>query len=454
MTPAFARPTLLRIPCSLTLWLSLATLLNLLSVPPGPLLAQDAKPTERVYKHPQADVEKALEDLQAYETARLPVLAGFVSAKANTLKDYGNPHYQFQIDLVSQGYGHTLVQVKALITAWYVGAAATHSQYAQIPSNGRLEEELLDRLSVYLEKGNKGNNEPSSAPAPAPTSPEVTASSNSRPPINPASYVQPRPASPPADPPADAVAPSAAAPGPASSDPARLASQIASLHSELQAVEQKERQSQAQIADLENVVRSRQRITDFAIAKKAQTPVFAEPSVLSKVLFRADPEDEFEVVEARNGWIRVRLEDTEQAWLPISEVEQPGDSSVSDDLGVKNFSAVNEVIQPFTGQWPVLNGKSALFVLAQPRGAIAGDTLGKSQLEFASHTFLEGYRAAIHSQQNLAGVVVVFAGDKPGVAAATLTEIRQWQEGRVSDKVFFSHCSFDPPESFRDGPTR
>ena len=414
------------------------------------LPAQETTSTERVYKHDQAEVEKALEELQAYDTARLPLLAGFVNAKANTLKDYGNPHYQFLIELIPQGGDHTLVQVKAQITAWYVGSATTpHPQYVQIPSNGRLEEELLDRLSVYLGKDNsQAPTDPGPLPkaVPIPTTPVPTASV-SRASVSPVNFFTPSPVKEPAAPATDAVVvPSA----PKSSDPATLASQIATAQSELKEVEQKEHLTQQQISELDDIAKTRQHIGDFAIAKRTPSPVYAEPSVLSKVVFRADAEDEFEVTEARNSWAHIRLDAVSQGWIPFSELEMPGDSAVSDDLGVKNFLAANEMIQTFTGDWPVLKGKPALFVLAQPRNAISQDTLGKSQLEFASHTFLEGYRAAVHSEQPVSGVVVIFAGDKPGVAAATLPAIKQWQEGAVTDQAFFSHCSFDPPGSFRD----
>jgi hypothetical protein len=443
MTPASVRLQNLGKPGRLGYWLVVAGLFYLLvSVPVGPpAMAQEPKVPERVFNYAQADVEKALESLQAYETARLPVLAGFVNAKADTLKDYDNPHYQFQIELMSQGSGHTLVQIKAEITAWYAGAVSTRPQYVLMPSNGRLEEEMLDRLSVFLEHGTKQS--PFQAdPLPATSRPPM--------PMNPPSSVSPQPASGFPTAPADSVTP---LPNYKDGDPEKLAREIATVQSELKAVEQKERQSQQQIAELDGVAKSRQRITDFAIAKNSKILVFEQPSALSKILFHAEAEDEFEVTEAREGWVRVRLDNAGQAWLRISDLELPGESNVTDDFGRKNFSVANEVIQTFTGEWPVLKGKSALFVLAEPKGAISEDTLGKSQLEFAGHTFLEGYRAATHSQQTVAGVVVVFSGDKPGVAAATLPEIRQWQEGRVSDQVFFARCSLDPPSSFRDTST-
>jgi hypothetical protein len=416
----------------------------------GPsLIAQETKPTERVYNCSQRDVEKALEDLKAYDVGRLPVLAGFVNAKANTLKDYGNPHYQFQIEVIGQGSDHTLVQVSAKITAWYTAADAARSQYALIPSSGRLEEDLLDRLSVFLGSGNN-QQPPEAAPLAAATG-QATMSSKPSPSTQLINLMPPGPSSGPVPAHEDAVAPP---PNLRSPEPAKLAAEIAAAKSELEAVEQKERRSQNQIAEFESVGHSRQHIADYAIPKKAQTPVFSLASEVSKVLFYADAEDEFEVFEAREGWVHVRLENDAQGWLRIPELELPGDRDVPDELDAKNFSAANEVIQTFTGEWPVLKGKSALFVLAQPKDAISRDILGNSQLEFATHTFVEGYRAATHSQQTIDGVVVVFMGEKPGVAAATLPEIQRWQEGKVSDKLFFDRCSFDPPDSFRDASKR
>jgi hypothetical protein len=415
-------------------WFLVAALLSLFAAPFEPVAtAQEPKPTERVYNHPQYEVEKALEDMHAYESARLPVLAGFVNAKANTLRDYGNPHYQFEIDVIGQGSDHTLVQVSAKITAWYSANETTRSQYALIPSNGRLEEDLLDHLSVFLETGSSQHS-PEQDPIPA-TAPVTMASKPSLPATKAPNLLQP-------DPPNKAATAAGAFPAAdpilISARPATLASTIAATQSELEAVEQKEQESQKQIEELDTIARSRQHIVDFAIAKKAQTPVFSEATEISKVLFYVDSEDEFEVTEAREGWVHVRLENGALGWLRISELELPGQPDVSDEYGAKNFSAANEVIQPFTGEWAPLKGKTALFVLAQPKGTISTDLLAQSQLEFAT--------------QAIDGVVVVFAGDKQGVAAATLPEIRRWQEGRITDKLFFEHCSFDPPGSFHNNP--
>ena len=120
--------------------------------------AQDADSTDRVYKHRKAEVEEALQALKAYATNRLPVLDGFVNANASTIAKLENPHYQLRIEIESQGPNQTLVSVSAKITAWNAEEDPSRSQYVVIPSNGRLEQDMLDRLSVLLEKGNADSN--------------------------------------------------------------------------------------------------------------------------------------------------------------------------------------------------------------------------------------------------------------------------------------------------------
>jgi hypothetical protein len=140
-----------------------------------PAVTQDAGPGERVYKHSQVEVEQALQALQAYATNRLPVLDGFANANAGTLAKFENPHYQFRIDVELQGPAQTLVSITSKITAWAADADAAHSRYVVIPSNGRLEQDMLDRLSVYLEKGNAPQSRepredfPKSSAAPVPS---------------------------------------------------------------------------------------------------------------------------------------------------------------------------------------------------------------------------------------------------------------------------------------------
>jgi hypothetical protein len=388
-------------------------------------MAQQTDAVERVYEHPQVEVERALQDLQAYATNRLPVLDGFVKANASTLDNFENPHYQFHIEIFPQGATQVLVQVTAKITAWYADADPAHSQYTLIPSNGRLEQDLLDRLSIYLEKGNPRALSSSATGLPANSGPASDAPDST-----------------------PKAAGAQTTPAPAAVALEDIAARIAATQAARQATELNERKLQQQISELEANSRSQRYLKNLAVIHSAETPIFEQADETSKILFRADPEDEFEVVQARGGWVQVLLENAAEGWVRASQLQPNSEVDDAEDTGAANFTTPNQEIKPFSGEWAALKGKQALFVFAKPTRAIPEDMLGKSQLDFSKHVFTEGYRAAAHSDQNFSGVVVVFLGVKGGVASATLTDIKRWRDGVLPDKQFLARCSFDPPESF------
>jgi hypothetical protein len=431
--------------------------------------AQDADSTDRIYKHGKVEVEEALQALNAYETNRLPVLEGFVNANASTIAKLENPHYQLRIEIESQGPNQTLVSIIAKITAWSASEDAVRSQYVVIPSNGRLEQDMLDRLSVFLENGNaeRGVNrsgEPrggSTTNRPAAPQEDSVASSASPPGVStsgrgphssshsPSAGAQLSESSP--------VDPASAAPSPSSAsrvnsaDPSALAGEIASIRAERQAAEMNQRKLQQQISELEVNAGAQKFISNLAVIKTPQASIFQQDDDTSKVLFRADPEDEFEVINVKENWVHVRLENGADGWVRAAQLQRPQEVDDTEDAAAAvNFSTPNQEIKPFAGDWTPLKGKPSLFVFAQPNRAIPSAILGQSQFAFAKHIFTEGYREAVHSEQPMSGVVVVFLGAKGGVAAATLADIRRWRDGVIIDKVFFERCSFDPPESFRD----
>jgi len=214
-----------------------------------------------------------------------------------------------------------------------------------------------------------------------------------------------------------------------------------------------QRKLQQQVSELEANSSAQKFLSNLAVIKTPQTPVFQQDDDTSKVLFRADPEDEFEVINVKDAWFHVRLENGAEGWIRTAQLQPPQEVDDAEDAAAAlNFATPNQEIKPFAGDWVPLKGKPSLFVFAQPNRAIPNAILGQSQFAFAKHIFTEGYREAMHSEQPMSGVVVVFLGDKGGVAAATLADIRRWRTGAISDKVFFERCSFDPPESFRDAP--
>ena len=426
--------------------------------------AQEADSTDRVYKHRKAEVEEALQALKAYATNRLPVLDGFVNANASTIAKLENPHYQLRIEIESQGPNQTLVAVSAKITAWNAEEDPSRSQYVVIPSNGRLEQDMLDRLSVLLEKGNIGRGGDRSGGA-SPDRSDTSAPDSASSPASPTPPVAPGGSAPPSShsplpgtsleeastSPASPLPPSRSVSPANLGDPAALASEIASVRAQRQAVEMDQRKLQQQLSELEANASSQKFLSNLAVIKTPQASVFQLDDDTSKVLFRADPEDEFEVLNVKGTWVHVRLENGAEGWIRGAQLQPPQEVDDTEDAAAAvNFSTPNQEIKPFAGDWTPLKGKPSLFVFAQPNRAIPTAILGQSQFAFAKHIFTEGYREAMHSEQPMSGVVVVFLGDKGGVAAATLVDIRRWRDGAITDKVFFERCSFDPPESFRD----
>ncbi len=404
-------------------------------------------PVERSYAHPVDEVQRALQELDVDATGRLPFLDGFVSASANSLDRLENPRYVLRSDVVRVGPAETIVRISAKVTAWYQSADASHSEYRAIPSNGRLESDFFDRLSARLD------------PTPDP-------------------HADIRP-----DAPSAGVAHAAGAnPSNKASD---LTTQIEAMRAQRKAREATVSDLNAQIEKLQVAASERTNQTGLAAISRAHTPVFEKADETSRILLHANAQDEFSVIDVRGGeagtagaWVHVQLENGKQGWLRAGQLEtaadaaeasaaMPGQSTDSaadlapdrtiDQTGARtshasaaHFAPSSEEIKTFSGDWAALKGKPVLFVFAQPNGPLSGDALVHSQLAFAKQTFELGLNEAVHSQESLAGVVVVFLGPKGGIAAATLPDIRRWRDGIISDKLFLARCSLDPATSFHD----
>jgi hypothetical protein len=105
-----------------------------------------AVPYARAFPKSAEDVETALKDLQAHSGQKLPIVDGFVATGDKPLSQYERAFYQFSIDVLPGTSGGTIVRVAAKITAWYADKDPAKSGYQVLPSNGRLELDLLDRL--------------------------------------------------------------------------------------------------------------------------------------------------------------------------------------------------------------------------------------------------------------------------------------------------------------------
>ena len=410
-------------------------------------------PVERSYPHPLDEVQRALQVLDVDATSRLPFLDGFVSARANSLDHLENPRYILRYDVVRVGPTESIVRISAKITAWYQSADASHSEYRAIPSNGRLESDFLDRLSARLDPTPNAHAESYADPPAAANQPAQTG---------------------PATPTNTSATRAAGVKG--SNNDADLAMQIEATRAQRKVSEATARDLNTQIERLQAAARERTNQTGLAIIRLAHTPVFEKADETSRILLHANAQDEFSVVDIRGSeasaagtWIHVQLENGKQGWLRADHLETAADAAEAaaamhrplpdsagdaEDresvAGAAHFAPASEEIKTFSGDWAALKGKPVLFVFAQPNLPLSGDALVRSQLAFAKQSFEIGLNEATHSQETLAGVVVVFLGPKGGVAAATLPDIRRWRDGILSDKLFLARCSLDPATSFRD----
>src|SRR6202035_2296374 len=115
----------------------------------GASAAQSA-PYERTFSQSKAAVEKTLKQLQASASGRLPTLDGFTRPGDRPLDRFQRGYYQCAVQVISTASGGATVRVSAKITAWYADPASAKSGYQEVPSNGRLETDFLDRLEDAL----------------------------------------------------------------------------------------------------------------------------------------------------------------------------------------------------------------------------------------------------------------------------------------------------------------
>ena len=391
----------------------------------GSALAQNA-PAERRFQASRTQVEKALQDMHAELSGRLPILEGFVVPGDRPLEKYRRGYYQYVVSVKDGGTNQVSVQVQAKITAWYADDNTSKAGYRVLVSNGRLESDLLDRLQEQL---------PQAAAADA--GPVTT----------------------------EAKRPSAGASEPAT---AKIRGNIAALNSQTAArlpsraessaiaKEQSDEHLQELLREeksLEEILQNQARPNNLVAIKKNQTPVYARPVETSKVLFLADAEDEFQEVEESGLWVHVQVSGIARGWIQRSQVELPGDAVAGSPVDEKSgdkvlFRQTREETAVFPGDWEPLRGKQVKIVWVQPSGMEKTDQ--DSRRNFAKRIFRTQYPELTKILPSVAGLVVVFDSQDGGMAAATLATLQQWQAGHLTDDAFWKRCWLDPADAFKE----
>ena len=446
------------------LWTTLLLLTATASLNAPKLFAQtsaDASAAERTFPQSKAAVEKALKAMQANLAGHLPALEGFAQPADRGLENYQRAYYQATVQISSTAAG-SMVQVSAKVTAWYNDPAGTHSGYQLLPSNGRLEADLLDQLEEQLARNSPAKPEPA---APVPTQASVTSAANAPT----AQYPFPTASIPSLE--AEARASARVTVSPPNIDK----TDIDKSRSDRSAIDKSSSALRAEADSLEEAVKNIAHPANLVAIKKSGTPVVLTPSLTAKPQFMASLHDEFELLDFNQDWVHVRVSGLSRGWIWRNSVEMPNGipdtqavSALPQPAAADLFRVSREETAPFPGDWEPLRGKTVKILSVEPVDENAKDAgakapeaqapgaraLGekvpgaKSRLEYAKFLLDQNYSEMTANPQGLAGIVLIFDSADGGMIAATLPALLQWRAGTLSDSALWHNCFFDPPEIF------
>ncbi len=396
-------------------------------------------PAERTFPQSKTAVETASRQLQSSAAGHLPVLDGFVIPGNQPLERFQRGYYQCTVQVNSTASGGSVVRVSAKITAWYADQVSSKSGYQVLPSNGRLESDYLDRLANTL-------SEKSSSPAaalPANRPPKTETKDASVPAIS-----APAPELP--------SAPSFKMSVPPTDQSMLLATKKAAPDPHLEELDREAR-------NLEEILRNQSHPNNLVVVKASGTPVLASPIEGAKVLFLAEAEDEFEMLDTNASWVHVRISGLSRGWIRHSALELP-ESSASEDTRPEvpsrppaatnkaPFQIESEQIASFPANWAPLRGNTVMIVSVQKTADSTADAGLQSKLGFAKSIFEKEYAELVQTSSTAAGIVLIFDSSDGGMLAVTLPVLKQWRAGTLSDEALWRRCYFDPPEMFSDTP--
>jgi len=392
-----------------------------------------AVPYARSFSKSAEEVEGALKDLQAYSGQKLPIVDGFVATGDKPLNQYERAFYQFSIDVLPGTAGGTIVRVTAKITAWYADKDPAKSGYQLLPSNGRLELDLLDRLEEKF--GVK------------------TASSMARALSN-STISAPKPK-------LDlGVVPGVQIP-PATTTSAKSGGstdELGSLRSNREAEEKHMRELNAELQSLQEIKKNQAHPLNLVVVKKAGAPVLAKPAEGARVLFNAAAEDEFEFIDTEGEWIHVQISGPSRGYIRRNNLELPefiatrlnSQDATAPVEKAAAFRIVREENSPFPGDWEPLKGKAVRIFTVQPVLQEPKETGARARLAFASSLFQKYAADNTAPTSAVEGVVVIFDSADGGIVGATLATLKQFTAGTLSSENLWKQCYRDPLEAFQE----
>jgi hypothetical protein len=449
--------TVKKIPGAITRFVTVLLAFTFLTALAG---AQTAR-YERTFTSPATDVERVVRNLRPSSSGRLPTVGGFVEASDLPIDHYERGYYECTFQVVATPAGGATVRASAKITAWYNDPTPGRSGYRVLISNGHIENDFLDQIQEALG--------PTSVPkpaGPATAAPAAKSVLSAAPPVSsgglrPQTRLDPAPLD---------IGESSSNKGAAGRDfssaprqPAEAATSaispsenLESLKLQRAAVEKRAQELSADIKNFEDILHNQVRPADLATVKKAGAHVFSKPAEGSPVLFSADAEDEFQVLELEGGWVHVQISGSSRGWIHRAQLDLPAEyKENSSDAGdaapatANLFTISKDETTAFGGKWAPLAGKKVRVIWLEPASATASST-AKEKLVFARALFEKTYGELKFSGVAVDGVVIVFDSADGGQIAAAIASIKGLADGSLAPAEFWRQCSLDPPESFQD----
>ncbi len=418
---------------------------------------------QRTIHRSVAEVQTFLQTLRPEASGRLPTLEGFVQQDDQPLEHFDRGYFECTFQVVPAVGGGTMVQATAKITAWYTDAVPARSGYRVLASNGRLENDFLDRIEEALipTGGSPSATAPrGSDPAPAaraPAAPSIPSADpdGSRPPdrSKPAAIESSESSS--LDSSLTRPAPRALrlSPTPTMSLPA--GESLESAKARREADEKQAAELTALVKNMEEIQRNQLRPADLVAVKSPKAPVFAKPLADSQVLLTAITHDEFQLLGVEGSWAHVQISGPARGWIRRSQLEMPAGyappagSAAADPPGrAAIFRVSKEETSAFNGAWEPLKGKTVRIDWVEPVTP-SSPSSPKEKLAFAKSVFLHGYENLNAAHQSTEGIVIVFDSADGGQIASAMSSVKGLAEGTVSETAFWRQCSLDPPESFQ-----
>ncbi len=395
------------------------------------ILYGQAVPYARTFPKTKEEVEGLLKEIQAYAGQKLPIVDGFVAVGDQPLSRYERAFYQFSIELVPDGAGATIVRLTAKITAWYADRDPSKSGYQVLPSNGRLELDLLDRLSDRLGGKPLISVSRSSVLAPTPKLDLRTASSGT--------YV------------------SSGTPASGGAAPVSGENEISAMRLKREGEEKHIQQLNAELQSLQEIQHNQVRPGNLVAVRKSGTAILAKPAIGSRVLFTATANDEFEFLDAQGEWIHVQISGESRGYIQRSGVELPellaarvkSPNVTASDHTQGAFRVAREETSIFPGNWDALRGKTVKIYTVQPVSAQSKETRATAKLDFAASLFRGFSNASTRATDSIEGIVVIFDSADGGIVASNLSTAREFAIGSLSTEAFWNKCYKDPSDAFR-----